>query len=359
MKDGKCPGSLGAHKGKKMNWVSLRSIRGAMLCASLAFLLSPFSGAAQQTTSANQTEQKPVNAVPGLRALSVQPTSPGSITNQDATQTPTPPQALAKENRGAPASFGQFLKNIARDQAGMWTSPLRIRRHDLVWLIPFAGATAAAIATDKRALAAINPNDLYVRATRDFTVTGHPYALLGAAGVTYLIGRGTHNDRLKETGALGSEAIIDSMLLIGGLKMLSNRERPDQGTGQGRFWPQGFRDFPYGKAFPSGHAAASWALARVIAGEYPHRPVVKIVGYTWAALVSVSRVTGRKHFPSDALVGSVVGYLIGDFVVRHRASEHQHDLPLTISPFADTRTRTRGIIVSFSPELFRLGHAHD
>jgi membrane-associated phospholipid phosphatase len=342
-----------------MNRLSLWGSRTAMLCAGLVFLLSPFSGAAQQPTSACDTTVNSFNAVPGLRAAIMQPASQRSAANQGAVQDQTSPQALVKENRGAPASFGQFFKNIARDQARMWTSPLRIRRHDLVWLIPIAGATAAAIATDKRALAAINPNALYVRATRDFTVTGHPYALLGAAGATYMFGRGTHNDRLKEAGALGSEAIIDSMLLVGGLKMLANRERPDQGTGQGRFWPQGLRDFPYGTAFPSGHAAASWALARVIAGEYPDRPVVKIVGYTWAALVSVSRVTGRKHFPSDALVGSVVGYLIGDFVVRHRASDRQNDTPVTISPFTDTRTRTRGVTVSFSPEVFKSGHAHD
>ena len=145
MSDGNRPASLSAHKGEKMTSVSLRSIRGAMLCASLALLLSPFSSAAQQTTSANPMEEKPVNAVPGLRAASGLTASQRSAANPDPEQDPFPPQALVKENRGAPASFGQFFKNIARDQAGMWTSPLRIRRHDLVWLIPFAGATAAAI----------------------------------------------------------------------------------------------------------------------------------------------------------------------------------------------------------------------
>ncbi len=298
------------------------------------------------------------NAVAGLRAVALPPPFVGSATSPDGEQDPQPPQTLTKNRTGAPTSFGQFFKNIAHDQAGIWTSPLRIRRNDLPWLIPFAGATAAAIATDARALHAIDPKDLYVRATRDFTVTGHPYTLLGAAGITYLVGRAAHNDHLKETGALGSEAILDSILVVDALKVLTNRERPDQGTGRGRFWPQGFRDFPYGTAFPSGHAAASWAFARVIAGEYPHRPVVKIVAYSWAALVSVSRVTGRKHYPSDALVGSVFGYLIGEYVVRHHASDRQHDTSLTIAPFSDRRTGTRGITVSFSPGLFH-GHTNN
>ncbi|HEV8384686.1 MAG TPA: phosphatase PAP2 family protein, partial [Candidatus Acidoferrales bacterium] len=255
---------------------------------------------------------------------------------------------------GAPDSIRQFAKNIVRDQAGLWTSPLRIRRHDLVWLIPFAGATAAAIATDARAVRDIDPNATYVKATRRFTLTGAPYTLLGASGATYLIARATHNDRLKETGALGAEAIADSILVVTALKLATNRERPNQGNGEGDFWPHGTHGYPSGTAFPSGHAAASWALARVVAGEYPHRPV-KIVSYTLASLVSMARVTGRKHYPSDALVGSVFGYLIGDYVVRHRASEREHGASLTIAPFSDARTHTRGISISFSPQLFRSG----
>ena len=237
----------------------------------------------------------------------------------------------------------------------MWTSPLRIRRHQLVWLIPFAGATAAAIATDARAVRDIDPNATYVRATRRFTLTGAPYTLLGAAGVTYLIGRSTKNDRLQETGALSAEALIDSMLVVTAFKYATNRERPNQGSGEGEFWPHGTRGYPSGTSFPSGHAAASWAFARVIAGEYP-KPAVKIVGYTLATFVSMARVTGRKHFPSDALVGSVFGYLIGDYVVRHRASSSEHGAAFTVVPFADARTHTRGVVISFSPEFFRSGH---
>ena len=34
-----------------------------------------------------------------------------------------------------------------------------------------------------------------------------------------------------------------------------------------------------------------------------------------------ARVLGREHFPSDVLVGSAVGWMIGRYVVhRHRAS---------------------------------------
>jgi membrane-associated phospholipid phosphatase len=37
--------------------------------------------------------------------------------------------------------------------------------------------------------------------------------------------------------------------------------------------------------------------------------------------VSTTRVLSREHFPSDVIVGSTFGYLIGDYVFRHRSRE--------------------------------------
>src|SRR6266567_4125591 len=51
-----------------------------------------------------------------------------------------------------PAHLGRCLKDIALDQAGIWTSPLRLKSRDAFWLVPFAGATAVAIHYDTRAL---------------------------------------------------------------------------------------------------------------------------------------------------------------------------------------------------------------
>ncbi len=319
------------------------SRRMAILLAACLFLLCPSIGKAQQTAPpAIEKQQGADKSSSGLNS------SGSAATSADKQEAP-PPQKPSKNAKGAPSSFGQFFKNIAHDQAGIWTSPLRIRRHDALWLIPFAGALAVTIPTDAQALRGINPNSSYVRITRGFSAAGYPYIALGGSAAGYLVGRATHNEHLKETGALGSEAILNSILVVQALKLVTNRERPNQGNGQGRFWVHGFRDFPHGTAFPSGHAAASWALAGVITGEYPDKPLVKVLSYGLATMVSVSRVTGRKHYPSDALVGSVFGFLMGRYVVRHHATEFRNDHAVTISPFTDARSRTLGITVSFSP----------
>jgi membrane-associated phospholipid phosphatase len=64
----------------------------------------------------------------------------------------------------------------------------------------------------------------------------------------------------------------------------------------------------------------AWSFARVIAGQYNTLPT-KITVYSLATAVSASRVLSREHFPSDVIVGSAFGYLIGDYVFRHRSRE--------------------------------------
>jgi membrane-associated phospholipid phosphatase len=39
--------------------------------------------------------------------------------------------------------------------------------------------------------------------------------------------------------------------------------------------------------------------------------------YTLATGVSLTRVLGQEHFPSDVLIGSAAGWLIGHYVYRH------------------------------------------
>src|SRR6266852_918653 len=62
----------------------------------------------------------------------------------DAPQAQTEPQDAATV-RNTP-------ENILKDQAGIWTSPFRMRAHDLKWVVPLGLATGAAIATDHRTL---------------------------------------------------------------------------------------------------------------------------------------------------------------------------------------------------------------
>jgi len=63
-----------------------------------------------------------------------------------------------------------------------------------------------------------------------------------------------------------------------------------------------------GYSFPSTHATVSFALAEVLA---LYEPRFRIVWYTIALAISVSRVYLGVHYPSDILVGALLGYSIG------------------------------------------------
>jgi len=80
--------------------------------------------------------------------------------------------------------------------------------------------------------------------------------------------------------------------------------------------------FDGGNSFPSGHSTQAWAVATVIANEYHDRRAVQIAAYGVATAVSVARFTGQKHYLSDVVVGSAMGYAIGKYVysAHHRKS---------------------------------------
>ena len=245
-------------------------------------------------------------------------------------------------------TIGQCFKDVAHDQAGIWTSPLRLKSHDALWLVPFAGATGAAFAYDQDALRQVGTtNQTLTDRSEIISKFGSGYTTFGEAGVLYLTGVLTHNDHLRETGVLGAEAVVDASIVAGVLK-LANRERPDHGDGTGGFWPRGPGDFTAAGSFPSGHAASSWALARVISAEYPGWPT-RLGAYGFATAISASRIMARRHFPSDVVVGGVFGYLIGGYVIRHHSSTDLAETSYTVMPIIDDSQRTYGLTVMFTP----------
>jgi membrane-associated phospholipid phosphatase len=321
-----------------MSIARIRNVVGSfsyclLICVSL--ICAPRPAFAQTTESSDQQARE-------TRSVSGTSQSPDQD-SEDQQQPPSPQSVICGVTH-----LGQCLKDIGHDQAGIWTSPLRIAPRDAIWLVPFAAGTGVALHYDAQAQQNLGIDQSRIDASNIVSGFGSPYATLGGAAGLYFLGLGTHNEHLAETGRLGAEAVIDSILVVEALKLATNRERPNEGNGQGGFWPHGTRSYELDGSFPSGHATESFALARVIASEYPSKPV-QVAAYGFALAISVSRVTARQHFPSDVLVGGTLGYLIGGYVVRHHSAENVAS-GFSFVPVVDVSTHTFGANVALRPD---------
>lgn len=209
------------------------------------------------------------------------------------------------ENRlGSP-----FLKHLAADQEQFCSSPVRWPAHwqtkDLNWILPGAGVTAAFVASDSWWAKQIPVS--HIAASNKISEYG-TYSFLGLGGASFLLGQMKGDDHLSEAGLLTGEAAIDSAGIAYAFKAMTRRQRPSQGNGHGDF-------FAGGGSFPSEHSAIAWSVASVWAHEYPGW-FSQMAAYGLAAAVTVTRVTARQHFPSDAIAGSLLGWYFGRQVYR-------------------------------------------
>jgi membrane-associated phospholipid phosphatase len=210
---------------------------------------------------------------------------------------------------------GVCARHVLQDERGILTSPLHVRAKDLLWIAPFGLATGVAIDYDAHAMRTLGYHPKQQNTFDQISNVGAVYIPIAAIAGGYAAGAWRKDDYLQQTAVLSAEAILDAQILNLPLKYALNRQTPDQGDGTGRFWPHGSRTWPDGQSMPSGHSLTAWSLAHVVADRYPGWHT-KLVVYGLATTVSASRVMARQHFPSDVLVGSTLGYLIGGYVAR-------------------------------------------
>ena len=244
-----------------------------------------------------------------------------SATGNSQTQQPNKQEFVSPGSRDAASDesprtgFTGHITDFLEDQKQIWTSPFRVRSADATWLVPLAGITAGLFVTDRQYSASLPQNRTSINHYNKVSSYGAA-TLIGAGAGLYLFSFPTHNEHWRETGFLAGEAALNSLVTVEALKYSMARERPYQGNGSGSFLQRG-------TSFPSENAAVAWSIAGVIAHEYDGT-VPKLFAYGAASAISYSRVRARQHFPSDVLVGSVLGYLVSQSVYSRR---HNAEVP--------------------------------
>jgi len=216
-------------------------------------------------------------------------------------------------------TLANSTKHGLTDLMHIAVSPIYLRTGDLKWLLPLAGASAAAFATDTHTMHDVVSHDPDFNNAAVNVSQGLLGGFIATPVAMFGVGHMTHNEHMREAGLLGGEAMVDAYVVDEFTKLVTFRERPQVDNAQGEFY--------IGKAgvnssFVSGHCMLSWSSAAAISGEY-HSRWVSLLAYSAASGVAATRVLGQQHFPTDVLIGSAGGWLIGHYVYR---AHHHSDM---------------------------------
>lgn len=235
--------------------------------------------------------------------------SPVSVAAQQAPQQtpPAPPPAgtgqkvaaaedQTKPNRGF---FSTLFHNLGDDVKHI------PRKNSLYW---FGGGGALALAVHQKD-DSINNRLSNSDGAKTFFKAGKYVGsfpvLLGIGVTTYAVGRHRPSKRATHLGM----DLIEATLLADGMtqliKVAVRRERPlhDDGTRS------------TGYAFPSGHAAGTFAVATVLQQHLGWKWAVPTYGI--GTYVALSRLADDRHWASDVVGGATLGIIVGRSVTWH------------------------------------------
>lgn len=124
---------------------------------------------------------------------------------------------------------------------------------------------------------------------------------IGIPAVVLTIGLIKKDSLLKQNALMISGTLIISSVISIGLKYGINRDRPFT------TYPEIEKLAPGGSpAFPSGHTSMAFSTATSLSLAYPKWYVI-FPSHLWAGAVGYSRMHLGVHYPSDVVVGALIG----------------------------------------------------
>src|SRR5262249_18753865 len=156
---------------------------------------------------------------------------PPDVQSPPSVEKPTEPGA-----HGTRLHWQDLPLNIARDEKAIWTSPLHINRSNAKWWLLFGGSAAALIATDRKISEDLPNTHAQVQVSKWTSRLGSDYSIYPLTAAFYFGGKLGNNPRARDTARIGIESLADAEIAVNLLKLMTQRPRPDEGNGRGRFW---------------------------------------------------------------------------------------------------------------------------
>ena len=216
------------------------------------------------------------------------------------------------------------LSQFGRESYLWVRQPVLWRGGDWLKLGIVAAATFAVMPLDRSTMNLTNGGQRYYYSVP--VVAGRVYgewysigAVAGSFGIYGLLARDTASKKISiELLQAGIYAELATMML----KSIVGRARPYNSESPYIFHP--FTIFNDGyHSFPSGHATAAMALSTVMS-RHARSTTLKILAYVPAGFTLFARIYQQKHWASDEILGSAIGFFVGNWVVDlHEGKRHR------------------------------------
>ncbi|MBY0482047.1 MAG: phosphatase PAP2 family protein [Chitinophagaceae bacterium] len=155
---------------------------------------------------------------------------------------------------------------------------------------------------DINLLKQINPPNPNSSVWKNISSTAEPLCVAAPISM-FAVSLINHDEKLKKNAFKVAGSLLITAVISEGMKIAINRDRP--------FVKYPLDVFPNeiketGQSLPSGHTAFAFTTATSIYLAYP-KWYVAVPAFTWASAVGYSRLYLGQHYPSDVIIGAIVG----------------------------------------------------
>jgi membrane-associated phospholipid phosphatase len=197
---------------------------------------------------------------------------------------------------------GRSVRRILHDQRNLYLAPFK--PPNFKWDALVLVGAGAFLAADRHIENNISHSHFHAyQTTSNIALAG----LAGSLAGVWIYGFKPEHLHARETGELEIETLINTFLIYAPMQLIAGRQRPDEGNGHGDF----LKHHSLNTSFPGGHAMFTWAMASVLADEYP-KPWARGLSYGAAFTVTFTRFMARDHWASDMFLGTALGLAIAE-----------------------------------------------
>jgi membrane-associated phospholipid phosphatase len=209
-----------------------------------------------------------------------------------------------------------YIKGIAVNTGKIIISPLHWESSDWLKAGVVAGVTGGLFFVDRTIHDFTQRNhssvaNKFATVGNDF---GSPLYILPPVGAFYLYGYLSDDKKARKTTLLAVESFAITTLFTETIKVTAQRSRPNSGASPSTW--NGPHLSLKNVSFCSGHASTAFSVATVFAEEYKDTWYVPPIAYGLASLTGLSRVYSNEHWASDVFFGAVLGYFVGQSVIK-------------------------------------------